>query len=281
MACFTVSSPIYAQEPAKEAPKAEVKAEEKTKPAEPKNEEEMKKAEEMIKLANNREELVMPGMKIMVKKGYVDVDAKVCLTQGMIELIACTKDTKEHEAMIMIEPKAAHMHAALLLIGAQPGNPAMRKEVQTEDGPRWVDLPPRGQEIEVYLVFANKTGELEEYPIKNFLTKGTPDAFDGVPDKDDKENVEDRAFPTHTFLFVGSHVFKDGESDPIYLADQSGDVISLSTFGDEVLALPGVHGNENEGLVWAVDSTNLPPIGTKVILRLKPKNPAAADQPKK
>lgn len=277
MAWCTLNSTLPAQEPAKEPAKAEEKVGEKAKPTEEHKAE--KEAEELIKLANNREELVMPGMKIMVKKGYIDIDAKVCLTEGMLELIACTKDSKEHESLIMVEPKAAHIHAALLLIGAQPGNPAMRKEVQTEDGLRWVDLEPRGQEIEVYLVFNNKDGQPEEHPIKKFLMKGQEENFDGVPDKEDKK--EDRAFPTHTFLFVGSHVFKDGEADPIYLADESGNVISLATFGDELLALPGVHGHNNEGLVWAIDSTHLPPLDTKVILRLKPKKPVAAEQPKK
>ncbi len=279
MAWFAVNSPLHAQEPAKEPAKAEEKAVEKTKSAEEKKAEEAKEAEKLIKMANNREELVMPGLKIMVKKGYVDVDAKVCLTEGLLELVACTKDSKEHESMIMVEPKAAHIHAALLLIGAVPGNPAMRKEVQTEDGPRWVDLEPRGQEIGVYLVFNNKDGQPEEHPISKFLIKGLDENLDGVPTEPVKK--EDRAFPTHTFLFTGSHVYKDGENDPIYLADEGGNVISLSTFGDELLALPGVHAHANEALAWAVDPTPLPPLDTKVNLRLKPKKPAAAEQPKK
>jgi hypothetical protein len=262
--------------------KAEEKAEEKNDKAEKPEGKAEPNAEELIKLSQNREELAMPGMKIMVKKGYIDVDAKVCLTEGMLELIACTKDSKEHEALISVEPKAAHIHAALLLIGAQPGNPAMRKEVETEDGPRWIDIPPRGQEIDVYLVFNDEEGKLQEYPIKQFIRKGEEDPYDldvGEPKK--KEDKEEKKFPTNTFLFTGSHVFKDGESDPVYLADESGNVISLSTFGDELLALPGVHANNNERLVWGVDSTYLPALETKIILRLKPKKPAAAAEPKK
>lgn len=283
MTWFTLNSPLPAEEPAKEPAKAEEKAEKKTeengKPSEEQKAKEAKEAEEMIKLANNREELAMPGLKIMVKKGYIDVDAKVCLTEGLLELIACTKDSKEHESMISIEPKAAHVHAALLLIGAQPGNPAMRKQVETEDGPRWLDFPPRGQEIDVFLVFNNKDGQPEEHSIDKFLIKGLEENYDGVPTEPVKK--EDRVFPTHTFLFTGSHVYKDGENDPIYLADEGGNVISLSTFGDELLALPGVHAHANEALSWAVDSTHLPPLETKVILRLKPKKPAAAEEPKK
>jgi hypothetical protein len=273
MVWFIVNSTVSAEEKPKEPAKAEQKIEGESK------EQSEADAKKLIELSLDREELVMPGLKILVKKGYIDVDAKVCLTDGMLELIACTKDSKEHESLISVEPKAAHIHAALLLIGAQPGNPAMRKEVQTEDGPRWVDLQPRGQEIDVYLVFKNKAGELEEYPISKFLIKGQEEDYSGVPVEVDKK--EDRSFPTHTFLFTGSHVYKDGEADPIYLADESGNVISVATFGDELLALPGVHGHQNEGLVWAVDPTHLPPLDTKIILRLKPKNPAEAEQPKK
>ena len=272
MAWFTVNSQIFAEEPVKPPAKTEEKKEGDAKV-------DGKEAEQLIKLAQDREELVMPGLKIMIKKGYIDVDAKVCLAEGFLELIACTKDSKEHEALISVDPKAAHIHAALLLIGAQPGNPAMRKEVQTEDGPRWVDFPPRGQEIEVFLVFNNKDGKPEEHTIDKFLIKGMDENFDGVPVEPVKK--EDRKFPTHTFLFTGSHVFKDGEADPIYLADESGNVISLSTFGDELLALPGVHAHANEALAWAVEPTHLPPLNTKVILRLKPKKAAAAQEPKK
>lgn len=272
MAWFSVNSQILAEEPPKEPAKTEEK-----KAGDAKVDE--KEAQKMIQLAQDREELIMPGLKIMIKKGYIDVDAKVCLAEGFLELIACTKDSKEHEALISVEPKAAHIHAALLLIGAQPGNPAMRKEVQTEDGPRWVDIPPRGQDIDVFLVFNNKEGKPEEHSIDKFLIKGMDENFDGVPVEPLKK--EERKFPTHTFLFTGSHVYKDGESDPIYLADESGNVISLSTFGDELLALPGVHAHANEALSWAIDPTHLPPLNTKVTLRLKPKKAAAAQEPKK
>lgn len=43
------------------------------------------------------EMLKLPGVKINVKELSVDVEATVCLRNGLRELIACTKDTKEHE----------------------------------------------------------------------------------------------------------------------------------------------------------------------------------------
>ena len=282
IACCMLNSPLRAQETAKEPEKAE-KSEQPAKPAEDQEKadkpDQEQNAEELVKMAKNREQLEMPGMKIMIKKGYIDVDARVCLTEGLLELIACTKDSKEHEALIAIDAKAAHVHAALLLIGAQPGNPAMRKQVETENGPRWVDIPPRGQDIDVYLVFDDEEGNPEEHPIRKFLIKQMEDDLDGVPVH--RRNDKERAFPTDTFLFVGSHIWKDGKSDPVYLADESGNVISLSTFGDELLALPGVHEHANDALSWAVDSTFLPELNSKVTLRLKPKKPAAAEEAKK
>lgn len=252
---------------------ATLSAEETTKPQET--------PEAKVDISKTPDELILPGLKIRIKERYVDVDSKICLTEGMLELIACTKDTKEHESLIVVEAKAAHIHAALLLIGAQPGNPAMRKQI---DGPDsgWVDFPPRGQNIDVYLVFKNEAGELKEHPIKKFLIR-SEDHMDYTEQEAEKIDKAERAFPTNTFLFAGSHVFKDGESEPVYLSDESGNVISLATFGDELLCLPGMHAHENSGLVWGVDDTDLPEIGKDVILRLKPqfKEAEATEEPKK
>jgi hypothetical protein len=47
-------------------------------------------------------------------------------------------------------------------------------------------------------------------------------------------------------------------------------VISIATFGDEVLCLPEVHSSENGALMWSIDSTHLPAVSSKIILRLRP-----------
>lgn len=62
---------------------------------------------------------------------------------------------------------------------------------------------------------------------------------------------------------------------PIYLADESGSVISIATFGDELLCLEGMHGQANDALLWQVNPDRLPPVGTKVTLRLRVRKPVA------
>ena len=209
--------------------------------------------------------LKLPGLKINLEEKSVDVDATVCLRTGFLELVACTKDSKEHESILSVDAKPSHIHAALLLLGAKPGNPAMRKPLN-EEMTRWVDLPPRGGKVKVSLVFAAEGGEAKEFPISKFISRNSGEV-EGI-EVDEEEAGQ--PFPTSTFLFAGSHLYKPKEGKPRYLAEESGNVISIATFGDELLCLPGVHAKDNWALVWEVDPTDLPALDAKVVLRLKP-----------
>jgi len=71
------------------------------------------------------------------------------------------------------------------------------------------------------------------------------------------------------FIFAGSHLKADGDGPRGYLADISGHVISMSTFGDELLCLPEVHSHQQGALTWEIDPTHLPKKGTAVTMRLR------------
>ena len=185
----------------------------------------------------------------------------VCV-KGLLESIACTKGSKEHESIVAIEARPMHIHVSLLLLGAQNGNPAMRKPTN-EEGTRWIGIPPRGDPVDVYLVFKNKKGKMVERPISDFVA-----AAERRPDE--KVDAEDIKSP-HTFLFAGSLLRDNGPGPRKYSSDLSGNVISVVTSGDELLCLPGIQGRGNDSLMWRVDATYLPAIGTKVILRPKRK----------
>ncbi len=215
--------------------------------------------------------LTLPGLRINLEDKCLDLEAKVCLDQGFLELVACTEGSKEHEAIIAVKSKAAHIHAALLLLGATPGNPAMRKPVN-EEMTRWIDLPPRGGEVKVTLLVPDESGKTVEHPISRFIRRAVDDY---QPDTEE----EPEPFPTSTFLFAGSVLYKPEGGTPRYLADDSGNVISLATFGDELLCLPGMHSKENGALEWEVDPTKLPALGSDVTLRLKPVQPEEAAPP--
>lgn len=209
------------------------------------------------------EKLKFPGVTINVQERCVDVEGSVCLHRGALELVACTKGTKEHESIVAIGAKPMHLHAALLLLGAKPGSPATRQQLgdQTE---RWFDVPPSGGPVDVFLVLKDNEGNLVEYPISDFIAPSNKRS--GHSESADKP----AKFPTHTFLFAGSVLDGDGPGPRRYLSDESGNVISLSTFGDELLCLPAIHSQDSEALLWQVNPANLPAVGSNVTLRLRP-----------
>ena len=217
--------------------------------------------------ADLAKEFKLPGLVVNQKERCVDLDAIVCLKQGALELIACTKGSKVHESIVAVEAKPIHIHTALLLLGVQAGNPAMRKPLD-EKGTRWIDVPPRGGAVDVFLVVKDKDGKTAERPVSDFI-KRSDHGGQGMP-ADNKGDKDADRFPTHTFLFAGSILHGDGEGPRRYLCDTSGNVISIATFGDEVLCLPEVHSSDNGSLMWSIDSTHLPALGSKILLRLRP-----------
>ncbi len=222
----------------------------------------------------SRKNFKLPGLVVDFQKRCVDIEATICLDEGMLELIACTKETKEHESIVTITARPMHVHTALLLLGANNGNPAMRRSVG-EGGTRWVDIPPRGDPVDVYLVFRNNEGKVVEHPISDFVTRCEehPDVLVGAEEGNAQQG--DKKFP-NTFLFVGSLLHGDGPGPRQYLADRSGNVISIVTFGDELLCLPDVYGHTNDSLMWQIDAAKLPKVGSKVALRLRPRKKPAA-----
>jgi len=75
----------------------------------------------------------LPGLVVDFQNRCVDIKATICLDEGMLELIACTKETKEHESIVTITARPMHVHTALLLLGANNGKPA--SEPGEDDSP--------------------------------------------------------------------------------------------------------------------------------------------------
>lgn len=214
----------------------------------------------------------LPGIEINAEEGYVDVNSQVCLTDGFLEVVATTEGNREHEGVVRINASPVHLHTALLLIGARNGTPAMRKPIN-EEQTRWMHLPPSGDPIKVSLVIKDEEGNPVERPISDFIRRSEGDPYmpdyGGTATDSDKEG-ETEKFPD-IFVFTGSHLITNEDGSKTYLADTSGNVITISTFGDETLGLPEFTSRANGELVWEIDDTHLPALDTEVTLRLRPK----------
>jgi len=161
-----------------------------------------------------------------------------------------------------VEATPMHIHTALLVLGATNGHPQMRRP-RDPAGTGWIDIPPSGDSIKVSLVFQDTEGQLVEHSIAEFVA-----ASDVASNGAAVDGGEAADFPD-TFLFAGSHLFDNGDGPRTYLADESGHVISIATFGDELLCIDGTHAHANDALMWQINPDNLPPVGEKVTLRLR------------
>jgi hypothetical protein len=234
--------------------------------------------EEAPPAAAARPPVVLPGLTVDFANRCVDIEATVCLDDGLLELIACTRGSKEHESIVAVAARPMHIHTALLLLGAVNGQPAMRRPGDPAGGPRWIDVPPSGDPVDVFLVFEGAEGQVEEHPISEFVALSEEGRQALAAAGAAEEAAAEGRFPD-TFLFAGSQLRDNGEGPRTYLADESGDVISIATFGDELLCLDGIHGQADDALVWQVNPDKLPQVGTMVTLRLRVREPVIPPAP--
>ena len=232
-------------------------------------------AKEPATPAPNRKPVKFPGIVVDLQNGWLDLEGTIRVNDGFLELIACSSGTKEHESIVAVDARPMHIHAALLLLGANNGHPALRKPVD-EEMLRWVNVPPQGDPIDVFLVLNNEEGKPVPRPISDFVVRSNErvdEIGEAQPSSqpESKRNEGQAVRLPHTFLFAGSHLMDNGDGPRRYLADESGDVISIATFGDEVLSLPFRQSQANDALMWKADAKTLPKVGTKVTLRLRPK----------
>jgi hypothetical protein len=179
------------------------------------------------------------------KEKAVIVDGQICLREGMLEMFACTRNTKEHEAIVSADTKAYLVHTALLSLGAEPGHPA---QFQPEY------KPPTGTEIEVLVRWRDAQGKEQ-----------TARAQDWVKDVHTKKAM------THPFVFGGSSFWTDPESGKKVYQAEGGDFVCVSNFGTAMLDIPVESSQSNEGLEFEAFTEKIPPLGAPVRLIFKPK----------
>lgn len=166
-----------------------------------------------------------------------------------LELIACAPNTKEHETLVVTPALPSHIHAALLLIGLEPGTPGEWE--WTED--RLIPTAPTGPRVRVEFVYQDANGaEIIASPQDWIINAQTNEPF-----------------PAGDWVFSGSRIIEwRGES--YYDADGAGTLIGLTTFGSEVLAWPTMISPEAaiEEPVWIANPARTPPFDTPVTVRL-------------
>ena len=184
--------------------------------------------------------LDLPGKRVVV-------GGKIALDKGEIEVFACPKGSKEHEAIVATHCPARLVHAGLLAIGLEPGNPV-------SFDPEYV--PAKGPTVAVRVRWKDADGAWQEKRAQDLIrsTKtGEPLAADWV--------------------FAGSGFWRDPADGTEHYQADGGDMICVSNFPGAMLDLPIESSDANEALMFQVFEGRVPQPGTAVELILAPGEP--------
>lgn len=172
-----------------------------------------------------------------VRKEVV-VAGTVVLDRGPIELFACPKGTKEHEAVIAVDSKAQIVHAGLLAIGLEPGSPvSFDPEYTAAEGPA----------VRIRLRWKDAGGKPREADARQWI-------------RDTRTNQP----LASDWVFVGSSFWKDESTGEEFYQADGGDLVCVSNFPTATLDLPISSSQSNEALVFEAMEGSVPPKGTEV-----------------
>ena len=210
-------------------------------------------------------------------RSCVVIVGRVCQRRAPLELFACLRGSKEHEAVVAVDVPAFVVYAGLTAAYAEPGTPV-------QFVPEFA--PPTGTEIEVTVRWEDDSGRRRQAPAQDWIrdVAGLFDTFEGIAANpfDEELNIQDRpdAFRDmqQPWVFAGSRFLVDEETGQrSYLADVEGDLICVANFPSAVLDVPIRSSDSNAALLFEAFTERIPPIGTPVTLILTPKIEKKAD----
>lgn len=209
-------------------------------------------ADESETVAKPAPVLQLPHIEINQKEKYIDLVGQVCFREGLTELAVTVRGGKPHESPFLINARPQHVNFALLSIGLKSGNPAdWSYDSKTRKS---TPIDPQGDLVKVTVLYKAPDGQIVEQGVSQFI----------------KDNATGKVLPHDYFIFGGSRIRKLPDNRTIFEADDSGDVISVVAFGDEVLSWPRPSLHSNADVFLVANTEKIPPLQTPVTIRIRP-----------
>lgn len=236
---------------------------------------------------------LFPGVFVDRAERTVEFDAAVVADVSFaetprvyLETLVCTPMTREHEALLITRVEATHIHAALLALGLEPGQPG-RVEW---DGSVVRTIPPTGPLIDVRFIVNDATNPGSPpwvYEPADWIVSTREPAPGAAPERPARQSAmpaartdKSNAATPGSFVFAGSRTrtatvpAADGTTTrvQVYAAQAEGTVVGFATFSSELIAfVDGFSPDSNvRAPEWIVDTSRVPPFGTPVRVRLQP-----------
>jgi hypothetical protein len=211
-----------------------------------------------------------PGIRVDRARQLVIIEGTVALTQGFLEQLVCTPSTRVHESLIAIDAAPREVHAAMLLAGLEPGEPGTWQEAADPAGGWRVDrVRPTGPRVDVSARWPSPEGDVREMPLLSWVRRVSASGDPSMP-----AVSESQESPQGQLVFAGSRIRRNSPSmgpGEHYVADFTGSVVGLVTFGDEVIAYDEVIADrvDVDAAVWVAWTERIPPEGTRVELLIR------------
>jgi len=184
-----------------------------------------------------------PGVEVDVKRGQVRVECQALHVEAPLEFFCCSAGTNEHESVLRTTARPSNIHAGLLMLGVDPGEP-VRFSPATK---KW--LPPHGPPLSISVEF-QKDGKTITLPAYRLM----------------RSTKTKQPMPPTTWIFAGSRVMEDGN----YAADVTGYIVSIVNFDLTMIDIPELASNANETLQWETNLDAMPERGAAVTMVLAP-----------
>ena len=194
-----------------------------------------------------------PGMTRLDKENRVWVDRKakrvvvdgyIALRAGQLEMLACPSGTKEHESVVAVFSKAQMVHAGLLVVGGKVGTPVVWDPTYKA---------PTGSEVQVIALWKDADGKKHNIDTRKWV----------------HELGTEKGTLNTNFVFAGSKLWKDPDTNEERYLAESGDLICVSNFSTATLDVPLNSSQANSGLMFAAMTDAIPPEGTPIRLVLQ------------
>jgi hypothetical protein len=193
---------------------------------------------------------LLPGVR--VGEGRIEFEGEVCADAShpqtpvvYLELLVTGPDSREHESLVVTEVKPSVIHAGLLAAGLEPGRPVSWRGAK-------VDEHPEGPKVRVEAAVIGDDGSGPFVDLAAWAVH-----------KKTGERLTDAE--GWGLVFAGSRTDERG-----YAADETGTIVGLTGFGTEIVA--AAWGLSPEAAVdepvWIVDKERVPPVGSKVMVRV-------------
>lgn len=183
-----------------------------------------------------------PNVRIDYGNRQVEVDGRVILREGLLELFACSPHTREHESIVLLNTQPVIIFQALGLLGLEPGHP-LRMDPNTGQ-----IIPASGQNVEIDVSY-ELDGTRKTVPIENWMRHSQTKApLDRQP-----------------WVFAGSLSQNGGIA-----ADEEGTIVAVVDFESALVALPRQHTASNAELWLEPNTPAIPPLGTPCTVVFRP-----------